>query len=194
MEILNFGDNSSSRKKRSNRAILAVAALVVGVVGSTFAANISINNAPVEYGQGVAQTTACDSSVTVAPTNVFSNTSGSGTFKLSQVDIYDTTTSTTSNGLAACASKYLKVTAYGDSASTILFQCDVSLGAFASGSVGFSSAALSGGSCATAAGSSVAVSTIDGNSNSYKDGIRLAITSPTQDASGIYKFTLESHV
>ena len=190
MEILNFNGSTPSRKKRSNRALLAAAAILVGVVGSTYAASISINNAPVEYGQGVAQTTACDSSITVAPLNTFVNATGNGSFNLSEIDVYDTTTAATPAGLAKCASKYIKVSAYGDISSNALITCDVSLGAY---SGGFSSIAFNGSTCTGNGTAAVAAATNLGGSYA-NDGFKITFTSPTIAATGIYKITLESHV
>lgn len=97
MSLLNFDDN----KKYSNRSgrgisngktlktILGIGALV-GVVtfGSTLAASINLNsNGPVEFGQGVAQTSACDDSITVTPTSHFANNSGGGSFALSTIEL-----------------------------------------------------------------------------------------------------------
>jgi hypothetical protein len=55
----------------------ALAAVVA--VASTLAANININSGPVEFGQGVAQTTACDDSITVTPRTQFLNSNDSDT-------------------------------------------------------------------------------------------------------------------
>ena len=192
MEILNFNGSTPSRKRRSNRALLAAAAILVGVVGSTYAASISINNAPIEYGQGVAQTTACDSSVTVAPSNSFVNSSGAGSFNLSEIDVYDTTTAANA-GLAKCANKYLKVSVWGDTSTVSSVTCDVNLGAFTA-VTGFSSASI--GSTCTGIGTPTLTATGQnfGTGGSTGDGFKIVFASPTLAATGIYKITLESHV
>ena len=72
--------------------------VAVGALGSTFAANISLNGgAAVEFGQGVAVTAACDASITVTPGATFTNTAEEpdpipsptnlGTFKVGTVTI-----------------------------------------------------------------------------------------------------------
>lgn len=71
MEILNLGSNDDNESelvvKKSKKKTLTAAVGVSGIaaitgLGSTFAANISLNNdQSVEFGQGVTQTVACDS-------------------------------------------------------------------------------------------------------------------------------------
>ena len=66
------------RPKKPFKLILGIGALVTVVgFGSTLAANINIGTGPIEFGQGVAQTTACsgDNSILVTPTSTFENTS-----------------------------------------------------------------------------------------------------------------------
>jgi hypothetical protein len=63
----------------------------VAALGSTFAANISLNSgAAVEFGQGVALTAACDEAIIVTPGAAFTNSQvagSTGTFKLGAVTI-----------------------------------------------------------------------------------------------------------
>ena len=71
MEILNLGNGSedqpqpnksSKRNKKLTAAVGLSGVAAVAGIGSTFAANISLNNGQaVEFGQGVTQTVACDS-------------------------------------------------------------------------------------------------------------------------------------
>jgi len=80
MSILNFDGPSGRNFGKPFRVILGLGALAAVVaVASTLAANININSGPVEFGQGVAQTTACDDSIIVAPRSQFINTSSSVT-------------------------------------------------------------------------------------------------------------------
>ena len=79
MEILKFDSPGPSRPRRKNsssRAVLGIMTVAaLGALGSTFAANISLNSgASVEFGQGVAVTAACDSEITVTPVAAFTNT------------------------------------------------------------------------------------------------------------------------
>jgi hypothetical protein len=80
MSILNFDGPSGRNFGKPLRVVLGIGALAAVVaVASTLAANININSGPVEFGQGVAQTTACDDSIMVAPRSTFINTSNSET-------------------------------------------------------------------------------------------------------------------
>ena len=54
--------------------ILGIGALVAVIgFGSTLAANINIGTGPIEFGQGIAQTTSCDDSIVLTPTATFVN-------------------------------------------------------------------------------------------------------------------------
>ncbi len=120
MSILNFGEDKSSRKKssigKSFKAILGVAALVLTVsLGSTLAANINLNaGSAVEFGQGVAQTSACDSSVTITPTSGFINSAGSGSFALSTIIVSDIDSTS-----AHCLGKTFTIKGYGETGDAL---------------------------------------------------------------------------
>ena len=61
MEILNFESNGSNRspKKRARIATIIGGAFLLAAIGSTFAANVTINGgSAIEYGQGLTQATA----------------------------------------------------------------------------------------------------------------------------------------
>ena len=77
--MLNFDSPSKApRTAKPLKLILGIGALAGALaLGSTFAANIGINTgAPIEFGQGVAQTTSCDSEVILTPISTFVNTEG----------------------------------------------------------------------------------------------------------------------
>jgi hypothetical protein len=58
------------------------------ILGSTFAANINLNNnQSVEFGQGVVQTVACDQEVTLTPYSSFVNEPGGGSFKFTSLTV-----------------------------------------------------------------------------------------------------------
>ena len=194
MEILNFGPSGSSPKKRRNRVALVVGALALAAIGSTFAANISLNNSSsIEYGQGLSQAVACDAtSINIAPQNTFVNATGYGAFNVSSITIYDTnTTATTGFGTAACASKYFQLSAYGPSSNSALLQCKVQLPSAINSTPASWTPTLSGSACST--GGAATVAGVNQNSIAYgTDGYTITITSPTIAASGISKFTLES--
>ncbi len=90
MEILKF-DNAPQKSVRKNkssvRGLVAVAGFAaVAVLGSTLAANISLNSGPIEFGQGVANATACDNDgIVVTPRSSFANASSAGSFNLASI-------------------------------------------------------------------------------------------------------------
>ena len=72
MEILKFENSSrpTRNKNSSSKVVLGLAGIAaVALLGSTLAANISLNSgSAVEFGQGVALTSACDSDgITATP-------------------------------------------------------------------------------------------------------------------------------
>ena len=82
MEILNLGSGSDESAKLLSKKRLKVAKSAIGIgglaaltgLGSTFAANISLNDGAnsVEFGQGVAQTAACDEDgFTITPVSYY---------------------------------------------------------------------------------------------------------------------------
>jgi len=116
--ILDFDSaqkNSRAPKNgKSVKGLLAVAGFAaVAVLGSTLAANISLNSGSLEFGQGVAVTSACDSDgITATPKALFANTSGAGSFNLASISF---------TGIAdACTGDLFTVNAYGDTSSTPL--------------------------------------------------------------------------
>ena len=117
MEILKFENapqKSARKNKTSVRGLVAVAGFAaVAVLGSTLAANISLNTGPIEFGQGVAVATACDDNgITTTPRSTFANASGGGQFNFASISfagIKDT-----------CTGKLFTVNAYGDTSATPL--------------------------------------------------------------------------
>jgi len=129
VEILNLGGaseevptpNKSRKPNKKFKIALGIGVLAVMTgLGSTLAANISLNGgAPVEFGQGVAITAACngESPITLTPTSTFTNTEDAQTsiFTLSGVVFsginYSTPNQTTGIG---CAGKTFILKAYTD--------------------------------------------------------------------------------
>jgi hypothetical protein len=109
MEILNFESNGSNRspKKRARIATVIGGAFLLAAVGSTFAANVTINTSnSLEYGQGLTQAAACNPSIKIIPTNKFVNSAGGGAFYLETLTVQDTTTATAVGiGLGNCDGK-----------------------------------------------------------------------------------------
>ena len=105
-----------SKKKRPS--FLAFMALLLGgglLVQTTLAANVSIGSgAPLEFGQGVQQTTACSGStpLTITPRAAFSNASGSGSYKFDAI--------TVSGIPSSCYGVDFTLNAYGNSDNVAL--------------------------------------------------------------------------
>jgi hypothetical protein len=116
MEILKFENASRPVRKKSSssKVVLGLAGIAaVALLGSTLAANISLNSgSSVEFGQGVAQTTACDDSITMTPSANFVNAASGGSFNFSTVAF--------SGIAAACIGDVFTMKAYGDSSATPL--------------------------------------------------------------------------
>jgi hypothetical protein len=95
------------------------AGVLVGALalGSTFAADINLNgDSPVEFGQGVVTTTACDpDGITVTPTSSFVNGAGGGDHKLAFIKI-----SGIDSREGSCDGKTFRIKAYGDDGATPL--------------------------------------------------------------------------
>lgn len=191
MEILSFeGSNGSSKRKRSSKFVAIATIAALGFMGSTFAASVTLNNnSDIQYGQGVAQATACDDRITITPGNTFVNTSGSGAFYLQSITLADTRTVSSSTGLSGCIGKTLKVSVYGDSSNTVLATCDVVVGAYsASGTA--DSVAFTHGITSTSTCSSTA--SVFAVTNGFKVKYTTPASAPNVAATGIYKITLES--
>ena len=119
MEILNLGGAqestpSSPRSRKPLRVLLGIGAVAaVTGIGSTLAANISLNDgADVEFGQGVVTTAGCDSTITVTPVSAYDNSVA--VFNLASIELSDIDDS-------ACASKTLTIKGYEDTDPTALF-------------------------------------------------------------------------
>ncbi len=124
MTFLNFDDsNPSSGSGKTSRSVKKPLRLILGIgalagviaLGSTLAANIGINTgAPIEFGQGVAQTTACSGTtpITVLPTSSFVNAPGAAG------DFYFTSL-TISNIPNSCVGRQFSISAFGKSGNPL---------------------------------------------------------------------------
>ena len=103
MEILKF-DGGKPSKNRNKLVTIIAGAFLVAAVGSTFAANITINtNNTLEYGQGLTAAAACDSTMSIVPTNHYINgTNSAGEFWVDTITVTDAATLSSSTGLAKC--------------------------------------------------------------------------------------------
>jgi len=175
MEILKFDSAPQKRagqKKSSTRGLLTVAGFAaIAVLGSTLAANISLNSGTLEFGQGVAVTAACDSDgITATPKAVFSNVTGGGSFNFASVSFSGVSTS--------CANKLFTLNAYGDTSATPLNIATVGATSYSVATFMFS---------ATLPGSSY-ISTGSYTTTTAEIGFR-----GTQATAGaVYKITLQS--
>ena len=118
MSLLNFNDNSSNLKgeKKTLRLLFGIGALIgVIALGSTLAASINLNSGnPVEFGQGVAQTVACDSDgITLVPYSTFINDEENSTFYFSSIQVSDVSSN--------CAGITFKLRAYMNGSNDPLY-------------------------------------------------------------------------
>ncbi|CAB4757083.1 unannotated protein [freshwater metagenome] len=111
MSLLNFEPSGREPKggKKSLKLVLGIGALVGSIaLGSTLAASINLNSgAPVEFGQGVTQTTSCDDEVTITPFSTFVNDEESADFLFTSFSV---------TGISAsCYGKTFTIKAYSNS-------------------------------------------------------------------------------
>jgi hypothetical protein len=189
MEILKF-DGGRSPQKRTRLVTVIAGAFLVAAVGSTFAANISINantSGSLEYAQGVTQAVACNPGILIVPANRFNNVAGAGSFVLETITVTDTASVTTSTnaGFGNCSGKTMRLRAFGNtgnaltlSAGTTPTFCDVALAspAFASSVV---QASVDNTQCVASV-------------TKLAKGFAVAFTSPSLAAADIFKITIES--
>ncbi len=190
MEILNFDSNGSGRstKKRARLVTIIGGAFLFAAVGSTFAANITINTTDsLEYGQGLTQAVACESSISVTPVNRFINSAGGGAFYLETITVTDTETVSNSTGLSKCIGKNIKISVFGNTGTALTFgdtgvtSCTVPISGYTASSPthGISTGTLSNctGLRATAVAGGFALSTS---------------SAPTLLAGNVFKIAVES--
>ena len=171
MTILNFDSSRGPRSGKSLKLVFGIGGLIAAIaIGSTLASNININSGPVEFGQGVAQTAACDGSITVSPMSSFVNsvdTSTLGSFLFTGIQVSEVDSS-----VGKCQGKTLTFKAYGDTETAALATYVVYVGedAFSSGN------------------GSITDSGIGTSSSSFT----LTFDPATISASDVYKITVES--
>jgi hypothetical protein len=182
MEILKFENSSRPVRKKSSssKAILGLAGIAaVALLGSTLAANISLNGAEaVEFGQGVAQTTACDTNdgITVTPAAAFVNATSGGSFNFATVAL---------TGIDAdCEDKIFTLKAYGDSSATPLTIATVSSASYTQATFTFE------GTPTTSPG--ITVTGVDADGGDDEGTITLGFDGTQATSGAVYKLTLES--
>ena len=119
MSLLNFSnsEDKTPRDRKNLKVVLGIGALVgVIALGSTLAASINLNSGtPVEFGQGVAQATACDNDILVTPISKFINSESSGGFKFSGISISGLDTTDQSGSTQGCSGKTFVIKSYNAS-------------------------------------------------------------------------------
>ncbi len=178
MEILKFENSSRPVRKKSSssKALLGLAGIAaVALLGSTLAANISLNGGSgVEFGQGVALTTACDSTITSTPTATFVNAANGGSFNFSTVAF--------SNVSSACWGKTFTLKAYGDTSATPLNIATVSASAYDQATFTFT----------TASTTSPGITTSSWTASADNSQLSLGFQGTQATSGAVYKLTLES--
>jgi len=156
--------------------ILAGFAASLAMISSTLAANISINAGPVEFGQGISQTTSCDEDgITVTPRSSFI-ASGEGYFKFTSIEFADISTN--------CVGKDFLVSAFPDTSTALALDA---LGSTIARIkfVGESTTEVGSGP----AGDGVFNGSVE---SATATGFHLVLSSSATRATQVYKLTLES--
>jgi len=180
MEILKFENSSRPTRKKnsSSKVVLGLAGIAaVALLGSTLAANISLNSgSAVEFGQGVAQTTACDTNagITVTPSAAFVNAANGGSFNFTTVAF--------SNIDGACLGKTFTLKAYGDSSATPVVLNTVSATTYSQATFVYATNGTKSPNIATSSYLS------SGNVGTYN----IHFTDQQATAGAVFKLTLES--
>jgi len=190
MEILNFESNGSNRspKKRARIATVIGGAFLLAAIGSTFAANITINTTDsLEYGQGLTQAVACESTISVTPVNRFINSAGGGAFYLETITVTDTETVSNSTGLSKCIGKSIKVSVFGNTGTALTY------GSVTSCTVPISAYSASGTPTYTHGITSSSLSCSGLQATPVNGGFALSTTStPDLLAGNVFKIAIES--
>jgi hypothetical protein len=126
MSLLNFSNfkDKAPRNSKNLKTILGIGALAgVIALGSTLAASINLNSGtPVEFGQGLTQTTACDNDIMLTPFSTFVNSQSGGTFMGTSILISNVDSST-----EGCAGKSLTISSYSETSPTPIAQIVVAV-------------------------------------------------------------------
>jgi hypothetical protein len=98
---LNLGGKGTRRVKPWQAIAGVIALVMIPTLGNTFAGQIAVNtNQNVEFGQGIAATAACDSSVTITPFAKYVSAQANyylETITVSDIRFTDTVTATDTN-------------------------------------------------------------------------------------------------
>jgi hypothetical protein len=177
--VLDFSKKNQPGRGPDGRKLLprflGVAALIGAITfGSTFAASINLNSgAPVEFGQGIAQVTACDSNIALTPVSSFVN-SDYADFMFAGITLSGVDSTDQSESSEGCAGKGFTIKAYGSGGSY--------LGATYTIIVGSNSFSSGEGSITSSGGGTESASAT------------LTFDNPTISAGDVYQITIESSV
>ena len=177
MSLLNLENKRRSRSRTPLKVILGIGALAtVLTLAQTLAANININTGPVEFGQGVAQTTSCDQDgLTVTPLSTFV-TSGDGYFNFTGIGLTDISSN--------CLGTDFLISAYPDTGSALELD---------SGGATVARITFDGASTDTVTSGKTGTSYFDGGiADATSTGFTLVLASSPNRATDVYKITLET--
>ena len=177
MSLLNLENKRRSRSRTPLKVILGIGALAtVLTLAQTLAANININSGPVEFGQGVAQTTSCDQDgLTVTPLSTFV-TSGDGYFNFTGIGLTDISSN--------CLGTDFLISAYPDTGSALELD---------SGGATVARITFDGASTDTVTSGKTGTSYFDGGiADATSTGFTLVLASSPNRATDVYKITLET--
>jgi hypothetical protein len=176
MSLLNFNGlgPKASGEKKSLTVLFGIGALVgLFVLGSTLAASINLNGGgPIEFGQGVTQTTSCDSEILITPYSEFVN-GDPGAFKFSGLTLSQVDTTDQSEASEGCAGKSFLIKLYEEDGS--LIQTSFTINVSTIGTFSSTSGVIS-----------------PSNENSTTSLVNLSFTNPSVNASNVYTITIES--
>ena len=118
MTLLDFQEETGKARPKFLVVAMVIAAFAfVGTLRNTLAADIAINlNESVEFGQGVAMTTACDDEITLTPHATFDNTPGVESFMFTSLRV-----SGIDSSEGKCSGKTFTIRAYGEDGILDLF-------------------------------------------------------------------------
>jgi len=187
MELLSFDGTPKGglkNKNKTTKVAVAIAGMAIfAALGSTLAANITINTgSPVQFGQGLTATSAC-SNMQIAPQDTFTNGSqAGGTFTLSSLVF--TQINATSSG---CANDTLTIKAWDSATSSPALTLGTNGSNYSQIDVGYNASGTP-----TVAPNQATLTNITGTTASQ--GFTLNMSGAgTAIAGNVYKLTVESH-
>ena len=169
--MLNFASTQRSKRPLHYLFALSTTAVVIGL-SSTLATNININTGPIEFGQGLVQTTSCDPEVTLTPISTFVNGTP-GEFEFTSITLSGLdSTSSVEGSLHGCQGKSFTIKAYKENGDLNLYEYVIT--------VGLDSFLSSNGSITSL------------NPGSENSSVTLTFTAPRIAASDVYRITIET--